>query len=67
MVDAGIDLSTSLALLLIMVLGRPLTYTLKLVLPANDTLPSPSTESIGTLRSISLAVEEAACGSSSTL
>ena len=56
MVLVGILLSTSEGLFDIMLLGRPLTYTLKDELPFTLMLSSPSTVTIGTLRSISITV-----------
>ena len=63
---AGILLSTSEGLFDIMLLGRPLTYTLKDELPFTLILSSPSTVTIGTLRSISITVLVLESGSLST-
>ena len=54
MLLAGIDFSTSLGLLVIMLLGLPLTNTLNVDEPLTWMLSSPSTVTIGTLRNISI-------------
>ncbi|CCY64959.1 unknown [Prevotella sp. CAG:1124] len=56
-------LSTSDGLFDIMLFGRPLTYTLKDELPFTLILSSPSTVTIGTLRSISSIVFDFESGS----
>ena len=63
--DAGILFSTSFGFFDIMLLGRPLTYTLKPELPFTLILPSPSTVTIGTLRNISSMLLVFESGSSS--
>ena len=67
MVLAGILLSTSFGLLLIILLGLPFTWILKLLLPFTLMLSSPSTVTNGTLRSISITVLVFESGSSSML
>ena len=64
---AGILFSTSVGLLLIILLGLPFTYTLKLLLPFTLILSSPSTVTKGTLRSISNTEFDFESGSSCTL
>ena len=54
MLLAGMLFSTSFGFLVIMLLGRPFTYTLNELLPFTVTLSSPSTVTSGTLRSISI-------------
>ena len=64
---AGMLFSTSFGLLLIMLLGFPLTCTLKLLLPFTCILSSPSTVTKGTFRSISSMLFDFESGSSSML
>ena len=64
---AGILFNTSFGLLLIILLGFPLTCILKLLLPFTCMLSSPSTVTKGTFRSISNILFDFESGSSSIL